>query len=267
MAIKVVTVNTIGFVDRERRMIRNILSVASNNEVSYQLVENPRAAAGVAIINADDAVAMQFWNEYRQDVPGISVILASAVPALESDYICIKRPLIASQLHGALALSGGNATAAPPPAQQKMAALRRSLLFRNFSSAHLEKIIALSRTLTLSAGQAVFSRADAGEEMFVVLSGRLKVSVCDRESQDIVLGIVGPGEILGEIAMLDGLGRSAGATTLAPSELLVIHRRDFMPFLEQNSKAAIDLIRVLALRLRLNTEQLAELIADSTVVR
>lgn len=267
VAIKVVTVNTIGFVDRERRMIRNILSVASNNEVSYQLVENPRAAAGVAIINADDAVAMQFWNEYRQDVPGISVILASAAPALESDYICIKRPLIASQLHGALALSGGNATAATPPAQQKMAALRRSLLFRNFSSVHLEKIIALSRILTLSAGQAVFSRADAGEEMFVVLGGRLKVSVCDREGHDIMLGVVGPGEILGEIAMLDGLGRSAGATTLAPSELLVIHRRDFMPFLEQNSKAAIDLIRVLALRLRLNTEQLAELIADSTITR
>ena len=267
MSIKVVTVNTIGFVDRERRMIRNILSVASNNEVSYQLVEHPRTAASMAIINADDAVAMQFWNEYRQDVPGISVILASAAPALESDYICIKRPLIASQLHGALALSGGNATAATPPAQQKMAALRRSLLFRNFSSAHLEKIIALSRLLTLSAGQSVFARADAGEEMFVVLSGRLKVSVCDREGHDIVLGVVGPGEILGEIAMLDGLGRSAGATTLAPSELLVIHRRDFMPFLEQNSKAAIDLIRVLALRLRLNTEQLAELIADSSIVR
>ena len=109
--------------------------------------------------------------------------------------------------------------------------------------------------------------ADAGEEMFVVLGGRLKVSVCDREGHDIMLGVVGPGEILGEIAMLDGLGRSAGATTLAPSELLVIHRRDFMPFLEQNSKAAIDLIRVLALRLRLNTEQLAELIADSTITR
>jgi len=71
---------------------------------------------------------------------------------------------------------------------------------------------------------------------------------------------VGPGEIVGEIAMLDGRGRSATAITLEPSELLVIQRKDFMPFLEQNPKAAIDLIMVLALRLRLNTEQLAGLL-------
>lgn len=54
---------------------------------------------------------------------------------------------------------------------------------------------------------------------------------------------------------------------MTPCELLVIHRRDFMPFLEQNPKAAIDLIRVLALRLRLNTEQLAELIEGDEVLR
>ena len=60
--------------------------------------------------------------------------------------------------------------------------------------------------------------------------------------------------------MLDGQGRSANAVTMEPSELLIIQRRDFMPFLEQNPKAAIDLIMVLALRLRLNTEQLISLL-------
>ena len=55
--------------------------------------------------------------------------------------------------------------------------------------------------------------------------------------------------------------------TLTSSALLVIHRRDFMPFLEQNPKVAIDLIKVLALRLRLNTEQLAELITEDEILR
>ncbi|MCC8997939.1 MAG: cyclic nucleotide-binding domain-containing protein, partial [Candidatus Contendobacter sp.] len=77
----------------------------------------------------------------------------------------------------------------------------------------------------------------------------------------------GPGEIFGEIAMLDGRGRSASATTLTPCELLGIHRKDFMPFLEQNPKAAVDLLTVLALRLRLNTEQLVELIAEREAPR
>ena len=53
---------------------------------------------------------------------------------------------------------------------------------------------------------------------------------------------------------------SASAVTLTACDLLMIHREDFMPFLEQNPKAAIDLINVLALRLRLNTGQLAEFV-------
>ena len=79
--------------------------------------------------------------------------------------------------------------------------------------------------------------------------------------------MLGPSEILGEIAILDGQGRSATATTLTPCERLGIHRKDFMPFLEQNPKTAVDLITVLALRLRLNTEQWAELITEEDVLR
>ncbi|HAS51735.1 MAG TPA: Crp/Fnr family transcriptional regulator, partial [Gammaproteobacteria bacterium] len=109
----------------------------------------------------------------------------------------------------------------------------------------------------------VFEKDSPGEAMMVILNGRLQVSVADGEGREIVLGTVGQGEIVGEIAMLDGRGRSATAVTLEPSELMVIHRNDFMPFLEQNPKAAIDLIMVLALRLRLNTQQLASLLEES----
>lgn len=239
-------------------MIRNILSVASNQDAAYKWSDDNGEGADIFIVNADDPGAMLFWNEYRQHQPEAIHVLASAFPMLESDYVYIKRPLIASQLHGALTL--GRSAAAPR--QHKVDILRKCFLFRNFSTAHLEKIIAMSRIVTLPAQQVVFERTDAGEEMFVILTGRLKVSVASREGREIVLGSVGPGEVIGEIAMLDGCGRSATATTLAPCELLAIHRKDFMPFLEQNPKVATDLIAVLALRLRLNTEQLAELITE-----
>ena len=253
---KTVIVSVLGFPERDRRMIRNILSVASNQDVTYQMTEDSGKSVGVFVVNADDTGAMLFWNEFQQDAPEASSILASTNPMLDSEHVCIRRPLIASQLHGALTLD--NAQAAPR--QQRSDILHKCFLFRNLSPIHLEKVRAMSRVVTLPGNYVVFERGSTGEEMLVVLSGRLKVNVTDGEGREIVLGTIAPGEIVGEIAMLDGRGRSATVTTLAPSELLVIHRRDFMPFLEQNPKAAIDLIMVLALRLRLNTEQLTELL-------
>ncbi len=265
MTNKMVTVSTIGFMEKDRRMIRNILTLASNREQTYQLALSSQDPADIMIVNADEPSAMMAWNELRQVFPETRVVLAAAAPVFESDYVCIRRPLIASQLHGVLALGGQLKSPAPRP--HKYEALRKSFLFRNLAAGHLEKIAELARVLTLPAQHVVFEKADAGEEMLVVLSGRLKISVVNREGWEIVLGTLGPGEVFGEIAMLDGCGRSATATTLMPCELLGIHRKDFMPFLEQNPKAAVDLIMVLALRLRLNTEQLVELITEEDVLR
>ncbi len=266
MAANTMTVKVIGFMEKDCRMIRNILSVASNNECTYLMASSGHELADILLVNADDPVAIAAWNEYRRvDTADTDVIFASANSRFGPEHVCIKRPLIASQLHGVLAL--GVTREGPAPTPHKHQALKKSFLFRNLSPSHLEKIVALSRVMTLPAQHVVFERTDAGAEMCVVLKGRLKVSVTNREGREIVLGAVGPGEIVGEIAMLDGRGRSATAITLTPCDLLMIHRQDFMPFLEQNPKAAIDLINVLALRLRLNTEQLAELIAEDEAPR
>lgn len=261
---KKVIVNVIGLVGKDCRIVRNILSIAANKDQTYQLMIDSREGADIVIINADDPAALTFWNEYRHLVPEANTILASATPLLDSDYLFIKRPLIASQLHGVLTL---DCAWAPPPKQQKQEALKKSFLFRSFSAAHLEEILELSQTVILPSHQIVFEKSNSGDEMFVVLSGRLKISLISREGREIVLGVIGPGEIVGEIAMLDGRGRSASATTLTPCELLILHRKDFMPFVEQNPKIAIDLLTVLALRLRLNTEQLAEIANEQEKAR
>ncbi|MBE2294210.1 MAG: cyclic nucleotide-binding domain-containing protein [Phycisphaerales bacterium] len=262
MSVETMTVGAIGFVEKESRMIRNVLSLASNNEYTYQMVIGDQKSANLMIVNADDPAAMAVWNECFKIDPNRAVIFASTGCQFGEDHACIKRPLIASQLHGVLSLEGTRSGAASVP--QKYQVLRKSFLFRNLSFSHLEKIVALSRPLTLPAEHVVFEMADAGAEMCVILKGRLKVSVANGEGREIVLGTVGPGEIIGEIAMLDGRGRSASAVTLTACDLLMIHREDFMPFLEQNPKAAIDLINVLALRLRLNTGQLAEFLIKET---
>lgn len=261
---RTVTVNIIGLVQKDYRMIRNIMSLASSKDHMYRLVTDSREQADIVIVNADDAAAMAFWNEYRHTVPNANAILASATPLFDSDSLFIKRPLIADQLHAVLTL---DCAWAPSPDQQKHDVLKKSILFRYLSTTHLEKIMALSQTVLLPSQHVVFTQGGIGEEMWVILTGRLKISVTRQDGPEIVLGLLGPGEIFGEIAMLDGRARSASAITLTPCELLGIHRKDFMPFLEQNPKAAVDLITVLALRLRLNTEQLVELIAEHEAPR
>jgi hypothetical protein len=249
-----------GFPEKERRMIRNILSLAGNQEVVYKWVAESGEVADIFIVNADDPGAMLFWNEYRQSQPEAVHILASTALMLKSDYVCIKRPLMASQLHTALTLGRAPMT---PRQQRQVDILRKCFLFRNFSDACLEKTMAMAHIVKLPGQHVLFEKDSPGEEMMVVLSGWLKASVTDTDGREVVLGRVGMGEIVGEIAMLDGLGRLATVTTLEPCELLVIQRKDFMPFLEKNPKAAIDLIMVLALRLRLNTEQLVGLLDES----
>jgi len=63
----------------------------------------------------------------------------------------------------------------------------------------------------------------------------VKVSVASAEGKDIVLNIFHEGEIFGEIALLDGRPRTADATAMSDCELIVIERRDFVPFLERPS--------------------------------
>ncbi|PIE83448.1 MAG: hypothetical protein CSA09_00815 [Candidatus Contendobacter odensis] len=260
MPTTITIVNAIGFEKRDRRIIRNILSVISNRDCAYHMATGNHEPASIVLVNADDAASLAFWNEYQKNVPNVHTILASSNPILDGSdgNICIKRPLIASQLHEVLAL-GDTKTAAAK--QSVIDILQKSFLFRSFPRDTLKNIVDISSIATLPAGHVLFETADTGSEMFVLLSGQLKVSVTSIDGEEIVLGSVGVGEIVGEIAMLDGRGRSAGATTLKTSKVLVIHRKDFMPFLSRTPKAATALLMVLALRLRLNTEQLTELIA------
>ena len=76
----------------------------------------------------------------------------------------------------------------------------------------------------------------------------------------MVLTVLGTGEILGEMAILERKDRSAEATALEPSELLVLQRRDFIPFLERNPKVCIRMLCVLSDRLR----RTSELVEDRT---
>src|SRR5258705_13943645 len=91
--------------------------------------------------------------------------------------------------------------------------------------------------------------------MMAVLRGTAKMTSVSSEGKEIVLNIMQPGEIFGEIAMLDGEERSADAVAMSDCEILVLHRRDFMPILEKRADICLILLRILCQRLRETNEK------------
>jgi CRP/FNR family cyclic AMP-dependent transcriptional regulator len=91
--------------------------------------------------------------------------------------------------------------------------LGKSALFGSLSEADLAAIASCMRCVDFQPNQMIFSRG-AGREIYVVLHGRIRLSVLTTDGRELSFAHAGPGSIFGEIAALDGGERSAGATAL-----------------------------------------------------
>jgi CRP-like cAMP-binding protein len=103
------------------------------------------------------------------------------------------------------------------------------------------------------AGDTVFRRDDPGDGIYGVLAGRILATVESEGGRELILNTFGPGDFFGEIALLDGKGRTATAIARDPSQLLFLARSDFLPFIEQRPRIAIRMIALLCERVRRTT--------------
>lgn len=133
--------------------------------------------------------------------------------------------------------------------------LRRVPLLQSLSDAELKTIAALSTRRRVRARETVVQQSEPGNELFVLMTGHLKVVSTDPEGRDAGLNVMGPGEVFGEVALLDGGPRSATIVALEPCELLVIRREHWLRFLRESPDTAVQLLGVLAARLRKLTER------------
>jgi CRP-like cAMP-binding protein len=132
---------------------------------------------------------------------------------------------------------------------------RRELLesvsiFSSLGQREIDGLLEITTTRRLAAKELLFRKGDPGNQLYGVLSGRLKVMATGRDGKEFVFGVMGPGEVIGEIAMMDSDVRSASVVALEQAELLILHRRELIPFLERHPKVAIHLAGVLAGRVR-----------------
>jgi CRP/FNR family transcriptional regulator, cyclic AMP receptor protein len=125
----------------------------------------------------------------------------------------------------------------------KLAILRRHSLFGQLSPAMIEHLGSYMQRRRLPRGTVIFAKGDPGTGLMGVLAGEVKISVLSADGREIVLTTMHEGDIFGEIALLDGHPRTADATAIADCELMVIERRDFIPFLHSQPDVTLQILR------------------------
>jgi CRP/FNR family transcriptional regulator, cyclic AMP receptor protein len=142
----------------------------------------------------------------------------------------------------------------------KRAILQNHPLFGALGSALIDQLSAHAASKRIKRGTTIFSKGDQGTCLYAVCSGQVKITVPSGEGKDAVFNLIGPGQIFGEIALLDGGQRTADAVAAKDSELLVIDRRDFIPLVHREPDIALKLIEILCRRLRNTSEQVEDVI-------
>lgn len=149
----------------------------------------------------------------------------------------------------------------------KVALLRQHPLFRDLTPAALDRLCRYAKTVKFKRGAKVVSKGDPGASMFAVARGTVRMSSPSTDGRNALLNLIGAGETFGEIAMLDGQPRSTDAIANTDCELLVIDRRDLLPFLREEPDLAMRFIELLCTRLRWTSEQVEELILQNLSAR
>jgi len=143
-------------------------------------------------------------------------------------------------------------------AVDKEAVLAENSLLRGLAPSDRKSLAERAQLSRFEADGVIFQHGDPGDGMAAVVRGRVKIRCHSIDGKELVLNIVKPGEVFGEIALLDGEPRTADAVAMESCELLILRRADFLPFLETHPHVAQTLIAVLCQRLRHTSSHLED---------
>ncbi|HUP27816.1 MAG TPA: Crp/Fnr family transcriptional regulator [Chloroflexia bacterium] len=145
------------------------------------------------------------------------------------------------------------------PAVTEPDQLGKILLFSGLSSAELIRINDLLHCRTVPAGTNIISVAQPGEVAYIILSGTVKIHVETPDGNEVILVILGAGEIVGEMSVVDSLSRSANVITMEESTVCWIDRATFWGLFETMPGITHNLVRILSRRIRMANAQIQAL--------
>jgi CRP/FNR family cyclic AMP-dependent transcriptional regulator len=146
---------------------------------------------------------------------------------------------------------------------KRLSVLRDHPFFHGLESSAIDQLFRYAKIRKFKRGATVFSKGDPGDALFAVTNGSVKMSVSSVTGRSVILNLIGAGEIFGEIAMLDGLARTTDAVANTNCELLVIDRRDFIPFVQNYPVLSMKFIELLCARLRQSSGQIEQIILQN----
>src|SRR2546430_252346 len=117
--------------------------------------------------------------------------------------------------------------------------LKINPMFADLGADELQRISGLCHTEQLGLGEMLFQKGDAGDALYGVRRGQIRIETGASDGSRLTLIFMGPADLFGEVAVLAGESRTADATAGEPSELFVLRREDFLAFLEREPKVAI----------------------------
>ncbi len=132
-----------------------------------------------------------------------------------------------------------------------------------FEALDEEGAAALRSSITevrLGRGQTLFSEGDEGDRLYVMLSGKVKLTRTSADGRENLLAVLGPGEMLGELSLFDPGPRTASAVAVTDAVLAGLGHDDLRPFIMRQPEVAVHLLKALATRLRRTNDVVADLV-------
>jgi CRP/FNR family transcriptional regulator, cyclic AMP receptor protein len=130
------------------------------------------------------------------------------------------------------------------------AELARTMLFGGLDKDDLRRLAGIARETTLPAGSTLFDQGDESDGLYIVVTGIIRIYLTADDTREATINLLEDGEVIGEMALLDGLPRSAGAAALTEAKLIFIPREPFLELLDSSPGLARQIILMLCERLR-----------------
>jgi CRP-like cAMP-binding protein len=123
-------------------------------------------------------------------------------------------------------------------------------IFSELNDTTIEQISKIGIRKTFKKDSVVLYEHETGSALFVIVEGKVKISRVSDDGREVILTILNDSDFFGEMAILDGLSRSANVTAMEDSELFIIQRNDFIALLHTHPEISIALLKELTQRMR-----------------
>ena len=143
-----------------------------------------------------------------------------------------------------------------PATQMTLEALRSVPLFASLDDEAARELRSLLSDKTVSQNTRLFRQGDKGDAMYLIESGRVRISIRDDDDQELTLAELAQGDFFGEMSIIDGRQRSADAKVIEDAQLAILSRDAFLSFVRNNPDVALEMLSALTDRLRRTDELL-----------